>query len=158
MRILTLGWVCCVLGCASPLLHQSLSTADSTALRAAFDSMYAATARLDIGATLSAYDTAPAFAHVFDGQLLRGRLALDRFVRAGMASLRPFEETHVDSTHLIALSNDVALLVVAYREVIVDTAGHRTPGHGMWTNLFVRRADGWKILFGQSSFLAEARQ
>ena len=144
--------------CAAPPPSQAgLGAADSLGVLAAFDSMYAATARLDLPRTLAAYDTVVSFAHVFDDRLLRGRPALDRFITSAMASLRPFEGTRVDSTHFVPVSRDAILLVTAYREVIVDTAGNRTPGHGMWTNLFVRRPTGWKILYSHSTFVADQR-
>jgi ketosteroid isomerase-like protein len=129
--------------------------ADSAAVRAAFDSLFAAIGRLDATATLAAYDSSSAFAHVFDGALVRGRTPYDAMIRGMFPTLRAIEHAAIDSAYIIPVGKDAAMHVSAFHETVVDTSGHRVIERGMWSNLFLRRPNGWKVIYGHTTHVVQ---
>ena len=139
--------------CAPPAKRSVETGVDTAGVRAAFFSLVAAVKRLDATATLAAYDTNSAFAHVFDGNLVRSRVAYDGVIKSMYPTLKAID-SHIDSVFVVPLSPGAAVVIAAYHETVTDTARHETAERGMWTNVFVRRADGWKIAAGHSTHVA----
>jgi hypothetical protein len=133
---------------------ETFTVGDALDARAAFDSLYASMRRRDASATLAFYDTSLAFAHAIDGDLIRGRAAFDGLVRSTFPTIRAFEDAAIDSVFIIPAGKDAAMLVAAFHETVVDSTGKRDVRRGIWSNLFVRRAAGWRVIFGQTAHVA----
>ncbi len=127
------------------------AVADTAAVRVAFDSLVSRIRRLDVQATLQSYDTSAAFAQVLDGDFIRGRAAYDGWLTRAFGTLKSIDDIAIDSVHYVPVNKDAILMLAAYRETLVDASGARVRERGMWSNLFVRRPDGWKVLYGHSS-------
>ena len=143
--------------CARPTVNPAaeFSVGDAMDLRATFDALYGHISRLDAPATLAAYDTSIAFAHVFDGNLVRGRARYNDMVKAMFPTIRAFENAGVDSVFIIPAGKNAAMVVAAFHETVVDTAGARTTQRGIWSNLFIRRPNGWKVVFGHTTHVVD---
>ncbi|MEX2285072.1 MAG: hypothetical protein WEE89_21480 [Gemmatimonadota bacterium] len=126
---------------------------DTVAVRVAFDSLVARIARIDAAATLQSYDTTAGFAHVIGGELKRGRPAFDAWLTGMFPMLDSIDQFVIDSVQYIPVSADAVLMLAAYHEA-VDSAGVRPAERGVWSNLFVRRPGGWKVVYGNSTHMA----
>ena len=122
---------------------------------AAFDSLVAAVVRLDVPATLAAYDTSTAFFHTADGVLVRTGAANEARIRGMFPTLKAIRDAVIDSTHMVPLGPDAVVLVAAFRETLVDTAGAAIPVRGIWTTIFRRQPAGWRVVAEHVSHLPQ---
>jgi hypothetical protein len=127
-------------------------SADTVAVRVAFDSLVARIARVDAAAALQSYDTTAGFAHVIGGELKRGRPSFDAWLTS-MFPLDSIDHFVIDSVQYVPVSADAVLMLAAYHE-LVDSTRARAAERGVWSNLFVRRPDGWKVVYGNSTHMA----
>jgi hypothetical protein len=124
---------------------------DALDLRATFDTLSSHLERRDANAALAMYDTSIAFAHAFDGTVVRGRSGFDRFVRGLFDSVSGIEEAAIDSVVITPAGKDAAVVAAVFRFTAVDGFGARTTRAGAWSNLFVRRPGGWRVIYGHTS-------
>jgi ketosteroid isomerase-like protein len=67
-------------------------------------------------------------------------------------TLRQIDLAAWDEMHVQILGRDAAVLTATVRWSSIDTGGVRTDLKGVWTAVFVRRAEGWKICTRHESF------
>ncbi|MBL8989679.1 MAG: nuclear transport factor 2 family protein [Gemmatimonadetes bacterium] len=140
-------------GCASSTREAIADPARE--IRTAFDSLVAAVVRLDVPATLAAYDTSAAFLHTSDGAVVRSGAANRRRVETMFPGLRAVRDAVIDSTHVNLLNADAGVLVASFRETLVDTSGTALPIRGVWTTVFQRQPTGWKVISEHVSHLPQ---
>lgn len=135
---------------------ETAETAAEVGAANAFRALALAIASLDIEATLAAYDDDPGFTYAFGSDLIKGRESFDARVKAGFAALRDIEIWEIDDLKATRLDDEHVMVVVRFHEVATDTAGTRLSVAGVFTNVFVRRGDAWRVAFGHTSAEADA--
>jgi ketosteroid isomerase-like protein len=85
--------------------------------------------------------------------------SFDRFagdVREFYSTLQKVDLATWDEMHVQVLRVDAAVLTATVRWSSTDSVGMRLDLKGVWTAVFVRRADGWKISARHESFVPQA--
>ncbi len=114
----------------------------------AFRGLARAIQTMDVEATLALYDDEPGFTHVFGTEVVVGREDFDAQIRGSFAALRDIPIWDIERLEATELSPNTVLVVARIREVAVDTSGVRSTHAAVFTNIYVRRADGWRVSHG----------
>jgi len=108
---------------------------------------------------LNAKDAAEALSHytedviaVSNDKLFASFEALAEDVRAYYNILKEVNLAVWDETHINIINNDVAVFTAEFRYGFTSTDNKRTDLQGIWTALFVRSNEGWKIRMRHESF------
>ena len=123
-------------------------------IRATVDSSYRAFIALDAGKFLSYYTSESNFKHFNDGILLNeNKASLDEMIKTNYKLLKSVEDVKLDTIYVHILNSESAVATVSFDEMIITTSGDSLPNKGFWTNVFVKKANGWKIVHGHSSHI-----
>jgi uncharacterized protein (TIGR02246 family) len=108
---------------------------------------------------LNAIDAKTALSHftedviaVSNTQLFPSLEALAENVKAYYNILKEVNFADWDEMHIKAINKDSAMVIAKFRYSFTDTNDEKTNLKGVWTALYVRRNDGWKICVRHETF------
>lgn len=108
---------------------------------------------------LNARDAQTALSHftadviaVSNTQLFPSFEALAEDVKAYYNILKEVDLAEWDEMHINVVNKDTAVVTAKFRYSFTDTNNERTNLQGVWTAVYVRKYDGWKICVRHESF------
>lgn len=116
-------------------------------LREVFDDVH----RLDGVAAAARYAALPEVVHVEDTVVLDGRDAIQQSFSAAIGSTTAIDSAAIDHARTIVLDRQTVVVVAPFQEIITLPDKKRYLDRGVWSNVVVRRPEGWRILAGHVS-------
>jgi ketosteroid isomerase-like protein len=108
---------------------------------------------------LHAQDAETALSHFTDNviavsntQLFRNLEALSEDIKAYYDILKEVNHAVWDEMHINVINKDTAVLTAKFFYSFTDTNDEKTDLQGVWTAVYVRKDDGWKICTRHESF------
>lgn len=87
-----------------------------------------------------------------DGSLYPSFDHFSEDARAFYAMLQRVDLAEWDEMQVRVIGEEAAVLTATFRWSSTDTAGERFDAKGVWTAVFVKHAEGWKIVARHESF------
>lgn len=152
--VLLLTCTCLGGGCAwseNPELSSETEAKIAQEVRATFQDMSDAIIALDLDQALALFDESAPPVHSVDGQMFVGLAEIEPAYRNGMALVAAFNRVDVVQEELKVLGPNAASYVVSFDESFRTVDGETLEIQGVWTLVFHRTADGWRIVHSAAS-------
>lgn len=154
-QVILLGAVVGLTGACGWSADPQLSSQDEARIaeevRATFQTMRDAIIALDLDRALALFDESSPPVHSVDGQIFVGMDEIEPAYRSGMEGVAEFNRVDIVTQQLEVLGPDAASYAFSFEESFQTVEGDTLEIRGVWTLVFHRTPEGWRIVHSAAS-------